>query len=52
MKNKESNNILVVILVENSKIDSYWGIGKKGTGKNKLGKLLMKIRKECNKKVF
>jgi ribA/ribD-fused uncharacterized protein len=34
------------ILIENSKTDSYWGIGPKGTGKNMLGKLLMKVREE------
>lgn len=34
------------ILIENSKSDSFWGIGKKGKGKNMLGKHLMKIREE------
>jgi len=34
------------ILIENSKTDSFWGIGKKGKGKNMLGKLLMKVREE------
>ena len=34
------------ILFENSKSDSFWGGGKKGTGKNMLGKLLMKVRRE------
>jgi len=34
------------ILIENSKTDSIWGCGKKGNGKNMLGKLLMKVRKE------
>ena len=34
------------ILVEDSKTDAFWGIGKKETGKNMLGKLLMKVRKE------
>ena len=33
------------ILIENSKTDSYWGIGKKGDGQNWLGKCLMDIRK-------
>jgi len=36
-------------LVENSKIDSFWGKGKSGKGKNMLGKLLMKVREEINK---
>ena len=34
------------ILIEDSKTDNIWGIGKSGTGKNMLGKLLMKIREE------
>ena len=33
-------------LVEDSKIDSYWGCGKTGSGKNMLGKILMEVRKE------
>lgn len=33
-------------LIEDSPIDSCWGCGKDGTGKNMLGKILMKIRKE------
>ncbi len=32
------------ILIENSKTDSFWGIGRRGKGKNMLGKLLMEIR--------
>jgi len=32
------------ILIEESKTDAFWGIGKKGTGKNMLGILLMEIR--------
>lgn len=31
-------------LVENSPTDDYWGTGKNGKGKNKLGKLLMSLR--------
>jgi len=34
-----------VNLIEDSKTDSYWGIGKKGNGQNMLGKCLMDIRK-------
>lgn len=37
------------ILIENSKTDPFWGIGKKGNGKNMLGKLLMKVREEIKK---
>ena len=33
-------------LVEDSSVDWYWGCGKDGTGKNMLGKTLMKIRDE------
>lgn len=33
-------------LIENSPYDYYWGIGKNGTGKNRLGILLMKLREE------
>ena len=33
-------------LVEDSPVDSYWGCGADGTGKNMLGKILMKIREE------
>ncbi|MDF0553256.1 NADAR family protein [Kamptonema sp. UHCC 0994] len=31
-------------LVENSPIDYYWGCGKDGSGKNKLGLILMEVR--------
>lgn len=31
-------------IVENAPSDYYWGCGKDGTGKNKLGKILMEIR--------
>jgi ribA/ribD-fused uncharacterized protein len=33
------------MLIEDSKTDAFWGIGKNGKGRNELGKLLMKIRK-------
>lgn len=32
------------ILIENSKTDAFWGLGKKGNGKNMLGTLLMELR--------
>ena len=38
------------ILIENSKSDAFWGIGK-GKGKNMLGVLLMKVRKEIRGEV-
>ncbi|MGK7928095.1 MAG: NADAR family protein [Spirulina sp.] len=31
-------------IVENSPIDYYWGCGKDGSGKNRLGFLLMEVR--------
>lgn len=31
-------------IIEDSKTDAFWGIGKKGTGKNMLGKMLMELR--------
>ena len=32
------------VLIEDSKTDAFWGIGKRGTGKNMLGNLLMERR--------
>lgn len=32
------------LLVENSPIDYYWGCGKDGSGKNKLGQVLGEVR--------
>lgn len=34
------------LLVEHTQNDSYWGDGGDGSGQNKLGKLLMKLREE------
>lgn len=31
-------------IVENSPIDYYWGCGKDGSGKNRLGEILMEVR--------
>lgn len=33
-------------IVEHTENDDYWGDGKDGKGKNKLGKILMKLREE------
>lgn len=33
-------------LIEGSKSDGFWGIGRSGHGKNMLGKLLMEVREE------
>jgi N-glycosidase YbiA len=33
-------------LVEASPYDAYWGYGKNGKGENRLGQLIMKVRKE------
>jgi len=32
------------LLIEDSKTDAFWGVGKKGNGKNMLGTLLMELR--------
>jgi ribA/ribD-fused uncharacterized protein len=32
------------VIVENSPIDYYWGSGKDGSGKNRLGEILMEVR--------
>jgi len=34
------------LLIEHTENDSYWGDGGNGKGKNRLGKLLMKLRTE------
>lgn len=34
------------ILIEHTENDNYWGDGGDGKGKNKLGKLLMRLREE------
>lgn len=34
------------VLVEHTKNDSYWGDGGDGSGRNQLGKTLMKVREE------
>ena len=36
-------------LIEHTFNDSYWGDGGDGSGQNKLGKLLMQVRKELSK---
>jgi ribA/ribD-fused uncharacterized protein len=38
------------ILVEHTAKDSYWGDGGDGSGKNRLGHLLMKVREELRAK--
>lgn len=37
-------------LIENAPRDYFWGCGAKGTGQNKLGTLLMELRKEFKEK--
>ena len=32
--------------VEDSPNDDYWGRGRRGTGKNRLGRILMEVREE------
>ena len=38
-------------LVEHTSRDSYWGDGGDGSGQNKLGKLLMRLREELRKEM-
>lgn len=38
------------ILIEDSPYDSYWGVGRNGDGKNRLGYLLMQLRDELRNK--
>jgi len=37
------------VLIEDSKMDGFWGIGAKGNGKNMLGRLLMEVREQITK---
>lgn len=50
VENKELEQKLLatgdVVLIEASKTDSFWGCGKKGTGQNILGLLLMETREK------
>jgi ribA/ribD-fused uncharacterized protein len=32
------------LIIDNSPVDYYWGCGKDGSGKNKLGEILMAVR--------
>lgn len=36
-------------LIENSPYDRYWGVGKDGSGRNRLGILLMQLRTEMQR---
>ncbi len=36
-------------IIEKSTKDYYWGCGADGTGKNRLGKILMKVREDLRK---
>ncbi|MBA4603669.1 NADAR family protein [Thermoactinomyces sp. AMNI-1] len=38
------------LIVENSPVDHYWGCGKDGKGKNKLGQILMEVREILREK--
>lgn len=39
------------ILIENSKSDSFWGIGRDGKGRNRLGKMLLRVRDQIKKEL-
>jgi ribA/ribD-fused uncharacterized protein len=52
-KFSQNNNLSALLintknikLEENSSWDSYWGIGKNGNGKNRMGYLLSTVRSE------
>lgn len=49
-QNKDIREILINTgneeIIEKTIDDYYWGCGKNGTGKNMLGNILMKVRKE------
>lgn len=40
------------LLVENSPVDYYWGCGKDGSGKNKLGQILTEVRDILRREPF
>ncbi len=52
-QNPELGELLIATgdreIAEASPIDSFWGLGKDGTGRNELGKILMDIRKKISK---
>lgn len=37
-----------VAIIENAPMDYFWGAGQDGTGQNKLGKILMRVRSELS----
>ena len=37
------------MIIEDSPTDYYWGCGKDKTGRNELGKILMKVRNKIRK---
>jgi ribA/ribD-fused uncharacterized protein len=37
-------------IVEDAPRDSYWGIGASGTGKNRLGQILMEVRETLRRR--
>lgn len=39
------------LIVENSPIDYYWGCGKDGSGKNRLGEILIQVRVEIKQNI-
>lgn len=51
--NPELGGLLIgtgdAVLVENSPTDSYWGCGLDGSGQNRLGAILMRVREELRK---
>jgi len=39
------------LLIEASKTDAFWGLGKNNNGKNMLGKLLVELRQELKSEI-
>jgi predicted NAD-dependent protein-ADP-ribosyltransferase YbiA (DUF1768 family) len=37
-------------IIEAAPTDTYWGVGRDGTGQNKLGKIIARIRDELRAK--
>jgi ribA/ribD-fused uncharacterized protein len=60
LKFEQNEDILINLMntglrpiIENSRMDSYWGCGENGVGHNKLGKILTSLRNNAhNKKVY
>ena len=54
-QHEELRNLLIrtgdAVLIEHTEKDAYWGDGGDGTGENRLGKILMEVRKQLNSEI-